>query len=76
METPDVGGGSKVTLNELVARLPERALDFEVRYLEVRGLSPDGDIEYYRLLFEGALAGKIEHYIDYGGTNGTYLDAE
>ena len=65
-----------MTLNELIARLPERALDFEVRYLEVRGFSSDGDIEYYRLLFEGALAGKIEHYIDYGGTNGTYLDAE
>ena len=65
-----------MTLNELIARLPERALDFEVRYLEVRGFSPDGDIEYYRLLFDGALAGKIEHYIDYGGTNGTYLDTE
>lgn len=65
-----------MTLNELLARLPERALDFEVRYLEVRGLSSDGDIEYYRLLFDGAMAGKIEHYIDYGGTNGTYLDTE
>lgn len=65
-----------MTLNELIARLPERALDFEVRYLEVRGLSSDGDIEYYRLLFDGALAGKIEHYIDYGGTNGTHLDTE
>lgn len=59
-----------MTLNELIARLPERALDFEVRCLEVRGLSSDGDIEYYRLLFDGALAGKIEHYIDYGGNNG------
>lgn len=56
-----------MTLGELIARLPERALDFEVRYLEVRGLSSDGDIEYYRLLFDGALAGKIEHYIDYEG---------
>ena len=65
-----------MTLGELIAHLPERALDFEVRYLEVRGLSSAGDIEYYRLLFEGALAGKIENYIDYGGTNGTYLDAE
>lgn len=64
-----------MTLNELITRIPERALDFEVRYLEVRGLSPDGDIEYYRLLFDGALAGKIEHYIDYGGTNGTHSDA-
>lgn len=60
-----------MTLGELIARLPERALDFEVR-----GLSSDGDIEYHRLLFDGAMAGKIEHYIDYGGTNGTYLDAE
>lgn len=64
-----------MTLNELIARLPERALDFEVWYLEVRGLSSDGDIEYYRLLFDGALAGKIEHYIDYGGSNGSNLDA-
>lgn len=65
-----------MTLNELIARLPERALDFEVRLLEVRGLSSDGSVEYYRLLFEGALAGKIEHYIDYGWKNGTYLDTE
>lgn len=63
-------------LRELIARLPERALDFEVRLLEVRGLSSDGSVEYYRLLFDGALAGEIEHYIDYGGTNGTHLDAE
>lgn len=65
-----------MTLGELIARLPERALDFEVRYLEVRGLSSDGDIEYYRLLFDGAMAGKIEHYIDYGGYNGSNLDTE
>lgn len=65
-----------MTLNELIARLPERALDFEVRLFEVRGLSEDNSVEYYRLLFEGPLAGRIEHYIDYGGSNGTYLDTE
>lgn len=65
-----------MTLNELIARLPERALDFEVRLLEVRGLSADNSVEYYRLLYEGALAGKIEHYIDYGWKHGTYLDTE
>ena len=65
-----------MTLNELIARLPERALDFEVRLLEVRGISPDNSVEYYRLLFEGPLAGKIEHYIDYGWKHGTYLDTE
>nr|DAV33678.1 MAG TPA: S35 Mitochondrial ribosomal protein MRP-S35 [Caudoviricetes sp.] len=63
-------------LRELIARLPERALDFEVRLLEVRGLYLDSSVEYYRLLYEGALAGKIEHYIDYGWKHGTYLDTE
>lgn len=65
-----------MTLNELIVRLPERALNFEVRLLEVRGISSDNSVEYYRLLFEGPLAGKIEHYIDYGWTHGTYLDTE